>query len=116
MHKLLTGLNQNGEWPGVGEKRTPTTDVAPPAQRDNLPPAGHAGERVKTRSPPSPYTTGAGQRVRKKRLRGGGPGMREQANAGRNGPDRSCAGPTSHITPKRRPANDEAVVGTDIAG
>jgi len=81
MQKLLPGLNQNGKWSGTGDKRTPVTDVAPPAQRHDLPPAGPVGERVKARSPPFPIHHWGGQRGRKKRIWGVESGMREQANA-----------------------------------
>jgi len=29
--KLLTGLDQNGTWPGAGAQRSPAADDAPPA-------------------------------------------------------------------------------------
>ena len=70
---------------GQVQGRSPATDVAPPAEnrglRHNLPLGGYADERSKARIPPSSDTTGAEQRVRKKRPRGGGSGMREEANA-----------------------------------
>ena len=38
--KTLTGLNQNGTWPGAGDPLSPTVAVEPPAERPSLNPPG----------------------------------------------------------------------------
>lgn len=45
--KLLTGLDQKGEWPGAGVPASPVVVVAPPADRQDLTQAGIQAERGK---------------------------------------------------------------------
>ena len=79
--KLLTGLDQNGKWPSAGHTCCPATDNAPPAERHDLNSA--LVRKVNEVSPQSsfPHTPLRRTAFRKERPRGGGYGMREQANA-----------------------------------
>jgi len=45
--KMLSGPDQNGEWPGARAQRSLAADDAPPAERHDLPHVGLFRERVK---------------------------------------------------------------------
>ena len=55
--KVLDTLGPNGTWAGVGVPHSPTADVAPPAERRDLPHAGKQVERGKPVGVPSGVTT-----------------------------------------------------------
>jgi len=57
--KLLTGSNQKVRGQAQGHQRSPATDVAPPAERHNLPPWVMKRNEVRSAVLLSPYTTGA---------------------------------------------------------
>jgi hypothetical protein len=50
--KMLTGLNQNGTWSGVGASHSPAADVAPPAEKHDLTPGSIAKVNEVTPLPP----------------------------------------------------------------
>jgi hypothetical protein len=55
--KVLHTLGPHGLWAGVGVPHSPTADVAPPAERRDLPPAGPQAERGKPVGIPRGVTT-----------------------------------------------------------
>jgi|SRR5579872_3295135 len=79
--KLLSGSDQKvcGQVQGVSVPLPRMLYHRP--RSTTFPLYGHEEERSKIRSPPSPIRHWGGTRVRKKRFRGGGSGMREQAKA-----------------------------------
>ncbi len=74
--KLLTGLGQNGKWPGAGAQRSSAADGAPPAQRHDLTRSVISAERGK------PVVSPPGKASREASRRGCGYRRREQAKAG----------------------------------
>jgi hypothetical protein len=50
--KMLSGLDQNGTWPGTGAPNSPAADVAPPADRHD--PTPGAIKKVNEVTPLSP--------------------------------------------------------------
>ena len=79
--KLLIGLNQKGMWSGAGVLAVSCHGCCTTGREAPPSPWGHEAKRSKVRSPPFPIHHWGGRRVRKKRSRGGGSGMREEAKA-----------------------------------